>query len=595
MAEVKLTLITEYGTQTIELFPISLEQTIVDTITRSDIRVYQDHDYVIKVDFGELTNINSYYLTLNDEIVTFDDNRPFSQCYGYVKFQLVYNKNGQQVTLVSPFISVMVRKGMKNESVRRMTEYIYRYNSILLSNKSSTSKYEKDTIIGCNKTIETKLALLKRIVSTLETNYSYFKINSRFKTVHIEKTDYFDKLQFVSSATIQYIAQHPDELRRTNANTGIVVSGHRYQPERTLITQNAISYDTEENRAIISFIDRLSFDVQQLKKEIGNLITANDYDSYEEDEYISSTYYIYISTIDALRKMEVQADSFFRRILAVQLAYSSVFNIKAERLVSMPKPTAIFMSVPQYKQLYDCMNEWLRHADVGLQTHHQILGLKKMSEIYEFYVILKLIRYISNSGYELINSNRIVYEFSRSHLYKNTIHNNCFTFIKGEEIVTLYYQPVLYSGREDSDYGLGLYRNNTTCVEKDNDDVRNGEYYTPDYVIKYQNPNYSGTRYFILDAKYMTTENVLRRQLAKLTFKYIFSVSTIDLNDKIMGLYIINGQSEQIEDSTTNVYDRSRNEGMIMPRAEIITLTENSEENIELHMSLLTNSIGRFL
>ena len=606
MAAVKLTLVSANDVQTIELFQPSSDQSIVDTIAHSVFRVYQDQDYQIRISFDELSDVNSYYLTLNDDMVSIipapdgglqvsiDNERIFSQSYGYVRFRFVYKKNGIQGVLVSPFISVLVRKGIRNESVRRMTEYIYRNNSVLLSNKSNTTKYQKDNNIG-NSTVETKLVLLKRIIGVIESNYSYFRINSRYKTVHIERTDYFDKLQYVSSATIQYIAQHPDELRRTNADTGIIVNGHRYQPERTLITQNAISYDTEENKAIISFIARLSFDIQQLKKEIRNLINSNEYDSYEEEEYVSSTYYIYISTIDALRKMEMQADSYLKRILAAQLAYSNIFNIKAERLLSLPTPTAIFMSVPQYKQLYDCMNEWLKYADIGLQTQNQILGLKKMSEIYEFYVLLKLIKYIINKGYVLTNSSRIVYEFSRNHLYKNTIHNNCFVFSKGEETVTLYYQPVLYSGRDDSDYGIGLYRNNTTCLNKDNEEASYGEYYTPDYVIKYQNPNYSGTRFFILDAKYMLKENVLRHQLAKLSFKYIFSITPVDLNDKVMGLYIINGQSDELEDSVTNVYDRSRNEGMIMPRAEIITLTENSEYNTDLHLMLLSNSIGRFL
>ena len=88
---------------------------------------------------------------------------------------------------------------------------------------------------------------------------------------------------------------------------------------------------------------------------------------------------------------------------------------------------------------------------------------------------------------------------------------------------------------------------------------------------------------------------VLRHQLPKLAYKYVFSISPTDLTDKVIGLYIVNGQSDQAVDSAMNIYDRSRKEGMIMPRAEIITLTENSIENTENHTQLLTSSIGRFL
>ncbi|MBR6210190.1 MAG: DUF2357 domain-containing protein [Clostridiales bacterium] len=606
MIKAILEIISGNDSQTIDLLPSRAESSIVDTVSHTPYRVYQDKEYKVKFEFDDPSSISSYYLTMNDELVNIsmspdgylqlssDNDCVFSQCYGFVRFQIIYISNGTRGVLESPFITVMVKKGIDNDSVKRMTEYIYRYNSMLLSNKRNTNKYEKNSGIGNNKTIEAKLALLDRIIGVLEVNYSYFRINSRFKTVHVERIDYFDKLQFVSSATIQYIAQHPNELKRTVANTGIVIGGHRYQPERTLITQNAISYDTSENRAIMSFIERLAYDVQCLKKAIQSLIDKNSYDSYEEDEYISSAYYVYLSTLEVLNKMKVQVDSYDKRIVAVQLAYSKIFNIKTQRLVRMPIPTAIFMSVPQYKQLYDCMNEWLKSADIGLELQKQILGLKMMSEIYELYILLKLVRYFSVVGYDLISADHIVYQFTHKNLYKQTSCNNRYIFGKGEETIILYYQPVLYSGVNDPDYGIGLYRNNTVPYSV-GEALYKGEYYTPDYVIKYKNPNLPGARFFVLDAKYSTRDNVLRHQLSSLVYKYLFSISTIDLNDKIIGLYIVNGRSNRKEDSVSNIYDRSRNEGMIMPRAEVITLTENAIDNLGKHELLLTRSIGRFL
>lgn len=607
MTKAKLTLRLGNSEQAIEMYPYNPDASIVDTVVHSQFRVYQDQKYNVQIELEDFSDVNTYHILLNDEIVQFNidssgcinialnDNYVFSQCYGYARFQVVYFKGKQKGILESPFISVMVRKGIRNDSVSRMTEFIYNNNSILLSNRSNTAKDDRNGHFSTNRTIEAKLALLGRIIGVLESNYSYFKVNSRFKTVHIEKTDYFDKLQFVSSATIQYIAQHPDELRRTNANTGIVIGGHRYQPEKTLITQNTISYDISENRAILGFIERLSLDTRELRKEIQKLICANSYDTYEEEEYVSSTYYIYKSTIDVLRSMEGHVEKYIKRILAVKLAYSNVFNIDYQCLIKMPNPTAVFLSVPQYKQLFDCMNEWLKHADIGLEPQNQILGLKMMSEIYERYVLLKLIQFISNKDYKLEYADRIIYEFTRRTLYRNTLHNNEFVFVRGKELLTLYYQPVLFSGSNDPDNGIGLYRNNTYSADADSDSLFSGEYYTPDYVIKYQNPEFSGARYFILDAKYSTKESVLSHQLPKLVFKYIFSISPDDLSDKIVGLYIINGQSDLLNDSATNIYDRSRNEGKIMPRAEIITLTENSQDNDEIHRQLLTSSLGRFL
>lgn len=609
MADARITLAYGNTIQTIELFPSSVDRSIVDTIKNNAYRVYQDQIYRIKLDVTGMSYFSTLFLKINDERVKLMRSSDggwellpdeyeryiFSQCYGYVQFQLTITRNGIVYNYESPFISVMVKKGSHNDSVKRMTEYIYHNDAVLLADRSNTTKVDLINNVDVDKTIETKLVLLNRIISMLERNYPYFKINSRYKTVHVERKDYFDKLQFVSSSTIQYIAQHPDELRRSTANTGIVIGGHRYQPERTLITQNAISYDIEENRAILGFIEKLSYDVMQLQKEIKKLIEDNEYEIYEENDYISSAYYIYISTIDILRSMEEKATGYVKRILAIQLAYSQVFGMKAPRMISMPKPTAVFMSVPQYKQLYDCMNEWLKNADVGLQIHNKILGLKKISEIYEFYALLKMCSYFVGIGYTLLSAERIEYRFTGRVLYRNTLNNNKFVFVNGDDTVTLYYQPVLYSDTGADDYGLGLYRNNTLRIQRDEDEYYEGHYYTPDYVIKYENPNYSGRRYFLLDAKYMTLEKVKRTQIPELTFKYLFSTSPVNIKDSIVGLYVLNGRSDDSEDRLTNVYNRSRNEGLIMPRAEIITLTENSTDNAEMHERLLTSSFGRFI
>ena len=609
MADATITLIYGDTAQTIELFPSNVDRSIVETIKNNTYRVYQDQIYRIKLDVTGITGFSVLFLKMNDEnvklIKTSDDEWEllqddydryvFSQCYGYVQFQLTIMRNGITYNYECPFITVMVKKGSHNDSVKRMTEYIYHNDAVLLADRSNTTKVDLTNKVDTDKTIETKLVLLNKIISTLERNYSYFKINSRYKTVHVERIDYFDKLQYVSSSTIQYIAQHPDELRRSTANTGIVMGGHRYQPERTLITQNAVSYDIEENRAIVGFIEKLSYDVMQLQREIEKLIEDNEFETYEENGYISSSYYIYISTIDILRSMEEKATEFVKRILAIQLAYSRVFGINAPRMITMPKPTAVFMSVPQYKQLYDCMNEWLKNADVGLQIHNKILGLKKISEIYELYALIKMCNYFVGIGYTLSSTERIEYRFAGRTLYRNTISKNKYVFVNGDDKVTIYYQPVLYSDMDANDYGLGLYRNNTLRIQHAEDEYYEGHYYTPDYVIKYDNPNYSGKRYFILDAKYMTLEKVKRTQIPELTFKYLFSISPVNIKDSIVGLYVLNGRSDDSEDRLTNVYNRSRNEGLILPRAEIITLTENSLDNNEAHERLLTSSFGRFI
>ena len=90
-------------------------------------------------------------------------------------------------------------------------------------------------------------------------------------------------------------------------------------------------------------------------------------------------------------------------------------------------------------------------------------------------------------------------------------------------------------------------------------------------------------------------DNVKKRQVAALTYKYLFSISTFNSNDSITELCILNGQSNNQEDAITNIYDFAFQGNAIMPFAEILTLTENKESNSDLHFSLLNNLLGKHL
>ena len=78
-------------------------------------------------------------------------------------------------------------------------------------------------------------------------------------------------------------------------------------------------------------------------------------------------------------------------------------------------------------------------------------------------------------------------------------------------------------------------------------------------------------------------------------YKYLFSISPVDSTDEVVALYIVNGQSDEDVDSVVDIYDRSLRPGSITPCAEIITLTENSEDTQANHSRLLKATFGRHL
>ena len=94
------------------------------------------------------------------------------------------------------------------------------------------------------------------------------KINPYSKIIQTTRVDSFEKLQSISSHTMQYIIQHADELRPVNFNTGITINKQNYQPSKTLISSTIESTDVFENQVIIGFIKTILTELSKMKEEI---------------------------------------------------------------------------------------------------------------------------------------------------------------------------------------------------------------------------------------------------------------------------------------------------------------------------------------
>ena len=163
-----------------------------------------------------LLNGNEIQADFNDvsQTISFKDEsfgeRIFQECFGYVQITAIYSDDIGQHKVESKYIPIMVKKGLQNDSICRMIDFVYKNNPNILYGKpiSKNASSLKDL---ADKTIESHIKLLADILKTYENNYCYFKTNSRFKTVPNEIVDNFEKLQYISTNTLQYMATHPDQ------------------------------------------------------------------------------------------------------------------------------------------------------------------------------------------------------------------------------------------------------------------------------------------------------------------------------------------------------------------------------------------------
>lgn len=606
----------DYGDpQDLVLLEHQIENSILDTAKLSTSFVFCDHKY-----HAQLINLNepieNLRVFINGEpirinyssdfgnITFFDESfgeRIFQECYGFVQITIIYNgADGNQHFRDTEYIQVMVRKGRQNDSIRRITEYVYSQNAELLYGKSLPRENAglKD---NAKKTLESRILLLERIAVVYEENYRYFKINCRFKTLPHERIDHFEKLQYVSNNTLQYIAQHPEELQPIHYSTGIKVGRNFYQPNKTLITDSVKSVDIYENRVVIGFLMHLNTEIKRIEQELISITSNVPQQVFETDDYITSSYFIYANTIASLKIILADVENLRRKYEYLYVSYSAILPIKTHPVTSLPRFTHLFKSMQQYHQIYQCVISWFSLGAFSLSEENFMLSFIKMSTLYEVYVLAKMISFFKSIGFELVDATRLLYPVSATSRFRNAHCNNVYMLKKDTSTVTLYYQPVIYSTDMSSFSGVGLYRN--TAISFPDADAgsiiqqrtqANNPMYTPDFLLKYESKDYDGARYLIADAKFSTVKTVKTHQVAKLVYKYLFSISPISAADTIVGLCIFNGQSNTDDDKMHNIYDFEL-ANAVSPKAEIITLTENSIDNHALHEVLLHNSVGLYV
>ena len=576
----------------LNLYPYNSEPIAAENAHLIDAKVFGNITYSGKLKTEQPHNVHHFQLLVNDSFVETMYNsidgtfqivgKPFMEFYGYVKLTVKFYYDGNYYALDTDYMSVMMRKNeLQNKSVQRIAAYVYKYNDLITDNKSMINKNRFNLKNSNQKSIESRLILLRKISHTLTSNYAYFKTNSRFKTVQSERVDQFEKLQHFSANTIKFIAQHPDQLHKSSFSAGVRIGKYNYQPDKTLINNNVTSYDTIENHAIVDFIYTLYTEILNMSAEIKKLMANIPKTPEDIDSYISSKFFMYSIITDNFNKNTLsdllQLENQYAALLS---SYYGIYNFKGKRISSPPRPTIVFLSVPNYKQIYDCIAEWFDLGAFNLDEEKYMLSFMKIGTLYEMYVLLKLINYLKDSR------------------YKFTKGSNVYTFSADNTKVSIYYQPKIYNG-ERNDYrihNIGLYRNNTLkfpTPDMPYDYISGGDYYKPDYVIKIETLDSNEAKYIIIDAKFSTVETIKKYEIAELVFKYLFSLSPINISDKITGLYIINGQSDKEIDEVTPVYDKEINE--ISPNAAVITLTENSTNNINGHIKLLRATIGKHL
>lgn len=542
--------------------------------------IYSDREYKFDIIFNEYNEeieeielyinnnkVDCYYS--NNEIFLNSKKRIFIDYFGYVMFTVKIKTSHDMIELHSKYLEVAIRNNISNESIRSMIEYIYKNSPKYLTKCKDSIKDFSDTFKGERNGLEYEISILEKILSEYEKNMKYFKCDSKYKISSLNIVDDFEKLRHIKSETLQYIVSNPQLLTTVNYNTGISYNGTNLQPIKTLVNKNNISYDIYENKIILGFLktiynsidDKINFlDLEIMKKTVSNIKSGYTILIKEVNEnFFKKKFQVY----------KVKLINIKKSIEKIYFIYKSIFNCEEILIEKLPKPSSIFINIEHYRRIYNVMVQWFEFGGYNFENEKLLLSLLKSSKIYEYYVLLNIANNIQKNKFLLKESEKFQYSVNKNSLYNNTDFENTFKFKRGNKEIVLYYQPVVHWNKSEN--SIGLFRNTNIGL-----DGNLGTYYTPDYIIKKTNNGVS--EYSILDAKWSTKESIIKYMLMDTVYKYCFSISTIDKNDILNEVLLINGkESIDEENSIYNIFNskfKQRN-SELLPQVKILTLNPN--------------------
>lgn len=500
--------------------------------------------------------------------------RIFLDCYGFAELSItLILVDGQECTLNSEYLPILVRREELNNSVEAMARFVYNNQEWLLLNGELKPKKPSGLKENGYRSLATQILLAEEIAAIYESSYGYFKANSRFKLEKMSVIERLERIQYVTQGTLSYTATHPEYLRQVNSTQGIFIGNRVYQPQKTETVQNTRSYDIYENRVILAFLRNMIDSVQSLQGYCCNLLSKIPNDDDYSSEYIYSSFFMFSETRKMIEDGKTQLEKLSEKFTYLWGMYSDILRIPLDQHIVPPRPTAIFLSVPQYNRIFVRIHQWFSFGIYNFSKEHFMLSFIKISALYESYLLAKFLCYFRDRGYSLESSRRCVYPVSKRWKYKNTSVRNTFVLKNDQKRITLYYQPVIFDTDQRSVNGIGLYRNNSISVYAGNEDDyrQGGHYYVPDFLIKIEENGDS--RYMIVDAKFSDYSSVRRYYVKDLVFKYLFSISPIEENELVCGLCIMYGKCKSKERLQT-AYDKQILGTEIYPFIEIFPLIE---------------------
>lgn len=368
--------------------------------------------------------------------------------------------------------------------------------------REKASMVESALAEGSSRSLRPLVELARKTARTYKRHLDFFSLHGHCRTVGREALVSPSSVRRLGRCELLWLAQNPDQLYESNCETALCHNGKYYMAARIQTERHHKSFDNLENRSLVSFtieicrilaraISDAEKHVSRFQRTRCNLEKANIEGDLLPTLVLIDTYLDRETPIiDEARRIQSQFKNIRERLLK---SFPDVLEIQ----YVMPRRTKVFQEVNPYADIHAEMRDWNAFGDIDILRDTLALHTWRIDKLYEYFVLFKILQQLRDFGFsprgEMSTAiKQIEYSIEDSDdVFRNDKQvANVYSLIRGDERVTLYYQPVFY-GDEREEHGIKLHRTTAARIHP---------YWTPDYLIVHERD--AEISNIVIDAKF---------------------------------------------------------------------------------------------
>lgn len=386
----------------------------------------------------------------------------------------------------------------------------------------------------------------------------------------------------IDDNSIAWLLSNPDRMYETCHDDDDAILNFKnsyYAVDIIEVSDPVYNFDIYENRIILGFLDSMISTANAIILTYNNL--HDHYSNNSQSSYVSLKEYIKLVSFEKneilIKKFQIVKEKILR--LKNKLKQKFV-NVKP--FSTSPIITEKVRNDYNYLKLFKIIIQWYHLGKVDWEKFDLLLSINNIAKLFELYGYFQ----IKNSLSRVLNLSPILF------LSEETDSVGYLYNLKDCDISLLYEPKYWMVGHAKSSMnqlvnieGLSFYNG----IINQRSRTHHFSHRCPDFMIVFNKNNHK--QYFIIDAKYMSTINMLQREMPKLTLKYLHGLHHD--TDIIRGLMLMNFGSEQQKYNffcdEYNVFNVNKQQILG------ITLNESSSNEISILDEIFVELIKSFI